>query len=131
MRVSVRVSVHIMAKRNQNKQQQQSTTAQVRLDVRPDTSAYYVNYIGVSHTPYDFTLTVAKIPSPPTPEQVDLVQNGKPMPIEAILQFVIPPLLMEGLIKALVDQKERYALTLKQQEKNNDQQHARPMGPVQ
>jgi hypothetical protein len=118
------MSVHKMAKRSESKQQQQVTTAQVRLDVRPDTPTYYVNYIAVSHTPYDFTLTVTKIPSPPTPEQVELVKSGKPMPVEAILQIVIPPLLVDGLIKALADQKVRYAVTLSQQEKHNEQQHA-------
>jgi hypothetical protein len=125
------MSVLKMAKRSESKQQQQGTTARVRLDVRPDTPTYYVNYVAVSHTPYGFTLTVTKIPSPPTPEQIELVKSGKPMPVEAILQIVIPPLLVDGLIKALADQKERYAVTLSQQEKHNEQQHAKPIGTVQ
>ena len=111
-----------MAKRA-NASQQQELTAQVRLDVKPDTPSYYVNYIGVSHTPYDFTLSVTKIPSPPTQEQIDLAKSSKPMPLEPILQLILPPLLVDGLIKALVDQKEKYAKTLSQQVKNNERQH--------
>jgi hypothetical protein len=110
-----------MAKRTTSKPAQE-TTAQIRLDVKPDTPSYYVNYIGVSHTPYDFTLSVTKIPSPPTPEQINIAKSGNPIPLEPILQLVVPPLLIDGLIKALIDQKDRYAKTLAQQVKNNEQQ---------
>lgn len=111
-----------MAKRVAKNQQHQELTAQVRLDVKSDTPSYYVNYIGVSHTPYDFTLSVTKIPSPLTQEQIDIAKSGKALPLEPILQLVVPPLLVDGLIKALVDQKEKYAKTLSQQVKNNEQQ---------
>src|SRR6266478_5261860 len=107
-----------MAKRTPKSQPQQ-VIAPIQLEVKPDTPAYYVNYIGVSHTPYDFSLSVARIPSPPTPEQIELAKNGKPIPIEATLQLIVPPLLVDGLLKALTDQKEKYARTLSQQVKNN------------
>jgi hypothetical protein len=122
-----------MAKRAVKNQPEQ-ITAQVRLEVKPDTPSYYVNYIGVSHTPYDFTLSVTKMPSPPTEEQMQFVKSGKPMPVEAILQIIVPPLLIDGLIKALTDQKEKFAVTLAQQVKNNElqqlQQHVKPLGSV-
>jgi hypothetical protein len=116
----VEVSLENMAKRTNNKRQE--LTGQVRLDAKSDTPSYYVNYIGVSHTAYDFTLSVTKIPSPLPQELIDVVKSGKPMSLEPILQLVIPPLLVDGLIKALRDQKERYAKTLAQQEKNNEPQ---------
>jgi hypothetical protein len=98
-------------------------TAQVRIDVRTDTPSYYANFVLVSHTPYDFTLTVAKIPSPLTPEQAEAAKAEKPMAVDAMLQIVFPPLLMDGLIKALTIQKELHARTVAQQEKNNELQH--------
>jgi hypothetical protein len=108
-----------MAKRTPGNQKQ----AQVQLDIRPDTPSFYVNYITVSHTAYDFTLSATKIPSPFTPEQVEVAKNGKPILLEAMLQVVLPPLLVEGLIKALIDQKEKYEKTMSQQVRNNEIQH--------
>ena len=115
-----------------SKKKQRTVSTPILLDVKPDTPSYYVNYVGVSHTAYDFTLSVSRIPSPLPQEQVDLVKSGKPLSIEASLQIIIPPLLIDGLIKALIDQKERHAETLSQQGKNNElpQQHVKPLGFV-
>ena|SRR5256885_2359433 len=126
-----------MAKRSvAAKRQPEITTqeAQVRIDVKPDTPSYYVNYIGISHTPYEFTLSAAKIPSPATQDQLEIIKSGQPMPLEAVLQLVVPPLLIDGLIMALMDQKQKYNKTLEQQVKNNAEQfkrYERPPGPVQ
>jgi hypothetical protein len=93
-----------------------------------------VNYIGVSHTAYDFTLSATKIPSPLTPEQTESLQSSNQIHVEPIVQLVLPPLLIDGLIKALSDQKAKYELTREQQVKNNEQQqlnqHNKPRNPV-
>jgi len=108
-------------------------TVQVRLDVKSDTPSYYVNYIAVSHTAYDFTLSAAKMPSPPTQEQTELAKSGKQIPLEAVLQLVVPPLLIDGLIHALIDQKAKQEKTAAQQVKNNEIQfqHLKPLDSVQ
>jgi hypothetical protein len=108
-----------------------SITAGVRLDVRPDTPSYYVNYVAVTHTPYDFCIGVARIPSQLTSEQAELAKKGEPVPIEATLQLIIPSQLIDGLIKALADQKQKYEENLAKVKKNEpDQQHVGPLGPV-
>jgi hypothetical protein len=112
-----------MAKRTAKKQHAPEKTAQLRIDVNSDTPSYYVNAIAVSHTAYDFTLTVAKIPSPLTQEQAESAQSGKQIHVEPILQIVMPPLLIDGLMSALTDQKTKYEKTLAQQVKNNEIQH--------
>jgi hypothetical protein len=111
-----------MAKRTP-KNETKEMTAQVKLIVKLDTPSYYVNYVAVSHTAYDFTLSVAKIPSPLPEELTALIKNGKPMPLEPILQLIVPPLLVDGLIRAFLDQKQKYEKTLAQQVKNNEIQH--------
>jgi len=105
---------------------------QVQWDVKADTPSYYVNYMGVSHTAYDFTLSAAKIPSPLTREQAALVTSDKEIPIEPIVQLVVPPLLVDGLIKALTDQKEKYEKTLALQVKNNEihHEHVKQLGSI-
>lgn len=121
-----------MAKRTPKKQQAPELTAQLRIDVNSDTPSYYVNFIAVSHTAYDFTLTVAKIPSPLTQEQAEFAKSGKQIPVEPILQLVMPPLLIDGIIKALTVQQEKHAKTVAQQVKNNEiqHQHVKPLGFV-
>jgi hypothetical protein len=105
------------------KHQVQELTGQVRMDVKSDTPSYYVNFIAVSHTAYDFTLSAAKIPSPLNLEQIELAKSGQQIPVEPILQLVIPPLLVDGLMKALTDQKTKHEKTFAQQVKNNELQH--------
>jgi hypothetical protein len=122
-----------MRKSPSKKQQTKELTVQVRLDVKPDTPSYYVNYIAVSHSAYDFTLSAAKMPSPLTQEQVELAKSGKQIPLEHVIQVVIPSLLVDGLVKALIDQKAKHEKTLTQQVKNNEsqqQQHVKPLDSV-
>lgn len=52
--------------------------------------------------------------------------NGEQIPIEPLIQLVMPGLLLDGLIKALTDQKEKFEKTLAQQVKNNERQHKHP-----
>ena len=103
--------------------QEESVSAQIQWDVKADTPSYYVNFIGVSHSPYDFTLSAAKIPSPLTQEQAALAKSGQQIPMEPIVQLVMPPLLIDGLINALNDQKAKHEKTVAQQVKNNEAQH--------
>jgi hypothetical protein len=112
--------------------QEESVSAQIQWDVKPDTPSYYVNYLGVSHSPYDFTLSAAKIPSPLTQKQAELAKSGQQISVEPLMQLVMPPLLIDGLINALIDQKAKYEKTVAQQVKNNElqQQHLKSLGTV-
>jgi hypothetical protein len=77
-------------------------------DPKPDTPSYYINYATVSHSEYDFMVSVLRIPTQLTPEQTELVRKGSAVPMEPILQPIVPPKLVDGLIKALSIQKEKY-----------------------
>jgi hypothetical protein len=103
--------------------QEESLSAQIQWDVKSDTPSYYVNFVGVSHSPYDFTLSAAKISTPLTQEQTALAKSGQQIPMEPLIQLVIPPLLIDGLINALIDQKAKHEKTVAEQVKNNESQH--------
>lgn len=77
-------------------------------DPKPDTPSYYINYAAVAHSQYEFLLSVLRIPDKLSPEQTQLAKKGGAVPIEPILQLIIPPRLIDGLIKALNIQKEKY-----------------------
>jgi len=80
----------------------------VQLEAKPDVPFYYVNYMAVGQTIYDFSISVAKLPSLFTPEQLAEVQKGQPITVEPILQLVMPPRVAKGLIVALTDQVRKY-----------------------
>jgi hypothetical protein len=77
-------------------------------DLKPDTPFYYINYASVSHSEYDFSISVLRTPAQLTPEQTELANKGDAVPVEPILQLIVPPRLIDGLIKALNIQKEKY-----------------------
>lgn len=77
-------------------------------EITESTPTYYSNFVQVSHTPYEFSLTFAKIPSPPNVDQIAMAQAGKPVKIESLMQIAIPVKLMPGLLEALLNQKELY-----------------------
>jgi hypothetical protein len=123
-----------MVKRSNKKSRPREAliSTQIQWDVKADTPSYYVNYMGVSHSPYDFTLSAARIPSPLNPEQTALAKSGQKIPVDPIVQLVIPPLLIDGLIHALTDQKAKYEKTAAQQIKNNEIQRQlfKPAGTI-
>lgn len=77
-------------------------------EVTENTPFYYSNYISVSNSPYDFTLTLVRLPTSLTPEQKEIAKKGKRVPIEAALQIIFSPQLISGLIDALSKQKNNY-----------------------
>jgi hypothetical protein len=77
-------------------------------DVTKNTPPYNTNYIAVTHSRYDFTLTLIKLPTALRPEQEEILKKGQRLPIEAALQVVVPPQLIPGLIDALNGQKDKY-----------------------
>ena len=92
------------------------------VDLKEDTPSYYVNFMSVSHTPYELAITAARIPNPYTAEQLGLIKKGEPVPLEPILQLIVPAPVAEGLVKALSEQLEKYAMTVQaQREQANGQ----------
>ena len=77
-------------------------------DPKPDTPAYYINYAAVAHSEFEFLIYVLRTPPQLTPEQTELATKGNAVPVEPLLQLIIPPRLVDGLITALTVQKESY-----------------------
>lgn len=96
----------------------QRVTANIKLDIRPDTPSYYVNYMAVGHTNHDFTISVARTPAFLTPEQEARAKKESIVSLETTLQLVVPPTLIKGLIEALTKQINKYEKETKQKVKN-------------
>ena len=73
-----------------------------------NTASYYVNHIEIAHNQHEFALLCGKVPTAPPPELLLEVKKSGTLSIEAEAQVIVPPTLMEGLIKALKAQQEKY-----------------------
>jgi uncharacterized protein DUF3467 len=98
----------VARKGNKTKASPRLVRVQPRLDPTPETPFYYSNYMSVTHTEYEFTLNVGRIPANLTTEQIEAVKKGQPVSLEPILQLLVPPSVIKGLISALTDQVKTY-----------------------
>ena len=103
-----------MAKKKRQAKQYEAAPAKPHVTtkiemVQPETaSAYYSNYIEVTHSEYEFALSFAKLPTKLRPQQLLDVTAGEPLLIEPLLQIEVPTRLIKGLIRALTVQVELY-----------------------
>lgn len=80
----------------------------VVLTVSEDTSVIYVSIMDVSHTIHDFSIAAARGPVRITAEQYGEISASGSLPIEALMQLIIPPTVIPNLIRSLIAQKELY-----------------------
>ncbi|MGO8816803.1 MAG: DUF3467 domain-containing protein [Terriglobia bacterium] len=97
-----------MAKKKESKTVPPTLNVTVRLEAKAETPFYYVNYVSVGHSAYDFIIGATRIPFPLPPEQQELAVKGQPVTLEPMLQLVVPPAVAKGLMKAISDQVGKY-----------------------
>lgn len=73
-----------------------------------DLPNYYVNHIEINVSKYEFALTAGRLPARMTDEQKQDIEENMRLLVEPTLQLLIPPNLINGLIKALNTQKDMY-----------------------
>lgn len=82
--------------------------ASVSVETIPDLATYYVNHIEVGMTRHDIAMTVARLPAKLPPETLKVLQETMVLHVEPILQLIIPPTLLPGLIRAPTVQREQF-----------------------
>lgn len=80
----------------------------IELEPRAETPFYYINFMSVGHSAYDFVLGATRVPYPLSAEQLKTATNGKPVVLEPTLQLVVPPAIAKGLMEAIGDQIQKY-----------------------
>jgi hypothetical protein len=71
----------------------------------------YANFAEVSSAQHEFQIGFGLLPTKPNAEQMEQV-NGGTMRLNALVQILLPPTLIPGLIKALTTTKEQYEAVL-------------------
>jgi siroheme synthase len=79
----------------------------------PDPSAkssrVYANYVQVSLTPIDCTLTFCDVTGPQSEEEALRMQKSGTLPAPVVVVMVIPTQVVDGLIQALQAQRDKQA----------------------
>ena len=73
-----------------------------------DADAMYSNYMEVSHSKYEFMLSVARVPTKLNASASAFAKEHGELVLEPQVQILFPPQLIAGLIKALEVQRDEY-----------------------
>lgn len=79
----------------------------VKVVVEPSGDPVYANFAEVSAAQHEFQISFALTPSKPNPEILEQAKAGE-IHLEALVQILLPPTIIPGLIKALITTKEQY-----------------------
>ena len=85
-----------------------SMKTKIVLRVTDETRFYYVNYAEVASSQSEFSLYGAQVPTKPSPDLMDQAQREGAMTLDSLFQIVLPVSVIDGLINALIKQKEHY-----------------------
>ena len=83
-------------------------TIKIGIETDDDTSVVYANHVEISHSIHDFCISFARVPSKLSSEKLEELKNDLKIDVPALIQVVVPPTLIAGLIRALVDQRDMY-----------------------
>jgi hypothetical protein len=86
------------------------TVARIALDYHGD--SLYANFAEVSSAQHEFQIRFAQAPTKLDDEQLQQVQGGGFVRLEALVQILLPPTLIPGLIRALETTKQQHEALL-------------------
>jgi transposase-like protein len=84
---------------------------QVILDSNEDTSTVYANHAEISHNMNEFCVSFARVPTRISQDTISHIREHGKISVPTLIQVVLPPTIVPGLIKALSSQKDLYEST--------------------
>lgn len=86
----------------------QPNSAPVRILMSTGTPSFYVNFADITHSPHEFAISAARIPTKLTLRQIEEIKESGSLEVEAEVQLIIPPTMLPGLIKALQSRRKLF-----------------------
>ena len=80
----------------------------VQLEATPDVPVYYANYVEVGHSPHEFALNVARVPTKIGAERLAEITKSGIISLSPEVQLLLPPTVIPSLIFALQKQLALY-----------------------
>jgi hypothetical protein len=100
-----------MAKKGSAKAAKPIAPVPIRVILESDGEPLYANYAEVSSAQHEFQIAFALAPTKPNAEQLEQVSTGV-VTLHTLVQILLPPTIIPGLIKALVTTKEQHEALL-------------------
>ncbi len=83
-------------------------TARIVMDITEDTPVYYINYAEIIHSRHEFGMYAVQLPTKLSAQDADQAKTSGELHLEPVLQLLMPPTVISGLIDALKIQKDAY-----------------------
>lgn len=85
-------------------------SVRARIEVRPsdDLPYIYANHAEVAQSAHEFVILFTKLPTKANPSQIAAVQETGVLSIEPEAQILLPPTIIDGLIKALETERDKH-----------------------
>lgn len=87
----------------------EAVAAKVVLHPSGETPQYYVNYAEIATSQNEFSIYGVRIPTKLPPDEVETVKKSEELHLEPEVQIIIPVTMIQGLIDALIQQRDFYA----------------------
>jgi hypothetical protein len=98
-----------MARKGSAKAAKQPAAASVKISLDyTNSEPLYANFAEISSAQHEFQIAFALVPARPTTDQI---RDGA-VKLNPLVQIMLPPTLIPGLIKALITTKEQYEALL-------------------
>jgi hypothetical protein len=70
----------------------------LKVALEPSGDQIYANYAEVTAAQHEFQISFALVPTKPSAEKIEAIKNGSPLFVDAIVQVMLPPTIIPGLI---------------------------------
>ena len=80
----------------------------LKVALEPSGDQFYANFAEVAAAQHEFQISFALVPAKLTAEKIETIKNGSPLSVDAIVQIMLPPTIIPGLIRALTITKEQF-----------------------
>ena len=86
-----------------------AVVAKVVLHPSEDTPQYYINYAEIATSQNEFSIYGIRVPTKLSTDEVEAIKKSGELHLEPEVQIIIPVTLIQGLIDALIQQRDLYA----------------------
>lgn len=86
----------------------ESVPVRLVVDASRETPTYYANHVEIAINKHEIALWVARIPTKPGRDEMALAEMTGEIVIDAEMQILLPPTLIDGLISALETTKTNF-----------------------
>ena len=85
-----------------------SLPVRIVVDVSPDTPTYYANHVEIAINKHEIAVWIARIPTKPGREEMAFAEASGEIVVDAEMQILLPPTLIDGLLSALQTTKDNF-----------------------